>query len=420
MTLLHFLVPRSSVPTNAELSSQWANPGDILSLLLIVGSDIVQSALAQLSGGFIAPVCFSFGWVAYAFTTLAAMAGTGRLMPATDFPCKVINLENGYMRENRSWVIGRLLRDAFEANGGQGMSVKVFEAPKRDDIDPRSRQTNMDVIWWISLAVMMVQMAVAAIPWALYNDWGVFMITAVGTLLALLTGWLPQWKIEKLAARKESKKLVAITPGNGSQQILIVKGHGKSIDLEDLAGAQSPKDGRLWSESKLFTKAIESKRPYQNQPSQEQNREVLTVNGLPLGFWFTRVFCSGLTLCWIALLISTSGLKAHTWFLLCVGAVGMLQNSIVAAISRKAETRGLYFNEIKSFRSHKTMDALMDLEFMMPGKIKPLLKEYLPGELRPEEQAWWVGQPEAYEKKRLQESNKRGIPASMRKETPLF
>ncbi|RYO97401.1 hypothetical protein DL765_011245 [Monosporascus sp. GIB2] len=36
--------------TAEELQSQWANPGDILSLLLLIGGDIVQKAIAQLVG----------------------------------------------------------------------------------------------------------------------------------------------------------------------------------------------------------------------------------------------------------------------------------------------------------------------------------------------------------------------------------
>ncbi|RYP82884.1 hypothetical protein DL770_005491 [Monosporascus sp. CRB-9-2] len=36
--------------TAEELQSQWANPGDILTLLLLIGGDIVQKAIAQLVG----------------------------------------------------------------------------------------------------------------------------------------------------------------------------------------------------------------------------------------------------------------------------------------------------------------------------------------------------------------------------------
>lgn len=57
-----------------EVSRQWGNPTDILTLLLLIGGNIVQMAIAQLSGYkiripgkgnlhlSIAPVAFSFGW----------------------------------------------------------------------------------------------------------------------------------------------------------------------------------------------------------------------------------------------------------------------------------------------------------------------------------------------------------------------
>lgn len=41
--------------------SQWTNPGDAFSILLILGGDIVGLALAQLAGSSFTPVAFSFG-----------------------------------------------------------------------------------------------------------------------------------------------------------------------------------------------------------------------------------------------------------------------------------------------------------------------------------------------------------------------
>lgn len=52
------------------LLSQWRNPSDILSVLLILGPEIVQRAVAQLAGRRVTPVAFSFGWVAYATRAL--------------------------------------------------------------------------------------------------------------------------------------------------------------------------------------------------------------------------------------------------------------------------------------------------------------------------------------------------------------
>ena len=70
--------------TETQLAIQWKDPGDIPSLLLLIGGDIVQRAITQLFGVYIqpfrngprlylTPVAFSFGWVGYAFTSLASV-----------------------------------------------------------------------------------------------------------------------------------------------------------------------------------------------------------------------------------------------------------------------------------------------------------------------------------------------------------
>ena len=57
------------------LAAQWLNPGDILSVLLLLGPDIIQRAVAQLAGRAITPVAFSFGWVASSASALLATFG---------------------------------------------------------------------------------------------------------------------------------------------------------------------------------------------------------------------------------------------------------------------------------------------------------------------------------------------------------
>ena len=59
----------------AYLAAQWENPNDILSILLLVGPDVVSKAIAQLAGRAITPVAFSFGWVAYAPAALLSSFG---------------------------------------------------------------------------------------------------------------------------------------------------------------------------------------------------------------------------------------------------------------------------------------------------------------------------------------------------------
>lgn len=46
---------------SAEFFEQWTHPGDVFSVLLILGGDVVGRALAQLAGGRLTPPTFSFG-----------------------------------------------------------------------------------------------------------------------------------------------------------------------------------------------------------------------------------------------------------------------------------------------------------------------------------------------------------------------
>lgn len=57
-------------PSNA-FWAQWENPGDVFSVLLILGGDVVARALAQLTGSRITPVAFSFGTSAEHFVRTA-------------------------------------------------------------------------------------------------------------------------------------------------------------------------------------------------------------------------------------------------------------------------------------------------------------------------------------------------------------
>jgi hypothetical protein len=95
-----------------QLSSLWDNPTDLLSLLLLIGGDVVQHALAQQTGHYWpTPVVFSFGWVDYSFIGLLAAVGDNKLLPTPDVPSIVINIGSGYARNNQSWIIGQIIRD---------------------------------------------------------------------------------------------------------------------------------------------------------------------------------------------------------------------------------------------------------------------------------------------------------------------
>jgi hypothetical protein len=418
------VLQRSEGLTGRELQIQWQNPSDVLSVLLIIGGDIVQKALAQLSGGLLTPVAFSFGWVAYSFTVLVALVGDGRLMPVPDFPCKVINTESGYVRENRSWVISRLLRRDEEPLLDEAMVVSVYRAQETGVKNRHAGRPVRGMAWYVGLGVIALQIGIAIIPLGLYGDWGIFMITGAGTLLALITGSLPQWRVEKYACRKKSKKVIAITQGNGSRHVVLILGNRHGLDLEDLAAGEGPRVGRPWEECGWFVQTRQDENGnilWENPPRNavpgtlaKPKRMAKIWAGLPCDFWMTRGICLALAVFWVALLIAVAGLKRNAWFLLLVGSIGMVQNAIVAGIDQYPGTQGIHLDKIDRFSGCKVMDVLMDLDVVFPGAGRALVKEFFPGGLNAKygEPQWWEGNRAQYDADRCSEPH-RGKPRSM-------
>ncbi|POS68715.1 hypothetical protein DHEL01_v212891 [Diaporthe helianthi] len=296
----------------ADLRQQWGNPRDILSLLLLLGGDIVQKAIAQLVGYqarplgrhgpaiSLAPVAFSFGWVAYGFSSLLAAFGDMALMPACDYPCILVNCATGFARENRSWALGRLLRDheirfgvdprpVEEGGRAESLRVDIFE------LLPVGAPA-LDVVWWVGWVTILVQFGIAVVPWAVYGDWAIALVTLCGSFLAIVTCAMPQWIEEKWAAgRVEEYKVTCLTRGNGSRHVMVFIASPGSWDLESLAA----------------------------------------------GFSIARPETRGITLLlmvvWTCLLITVSAITHHTWFLVGIGGIGMLQNLFVAGVSRGPE-----------------------------------------------------------------------------------
>jgi hypothetical protein len=330
---------------DTELSSQWSNPGDILSLLLLIGGDIVQKAIAQIVGFhikpfrkgpsiFLTPVAFSFGWVAYSFTSLMAIVGENRLMPdAPDVPSIVVNCDNAYTRENHSWLLGRILRDHEASHRVDwrkvSLRIDIFVATgidKRPDIDPK---------WLVSWLVIMLQLVLAAVPWIIYGDWAILMVTFAGTVAALTVGMLPQWTGEKWASRRiTTNKIVALTRGNGHHHVMLFinnKNNPPGWDVEALASSS----GESYPE--------------------------------------TRWVCGVLAIWWVLLLITVSGLKAHSWFLIGVGGIGMLQNIYLAGASRKAGAFNFHFVP------HPEYPVIEGLRLNQKSKV-PLAELFQPGD----------------------------------------
>ena len=357
---------RRSLPTSSSLYSQWTNPSDILSLLLLIGGDVIRCALAQQVGDrFPTPVVFSFGWVAYAFLTVLSSVGNGQLMPdSPDCSAVVFSTQFGYPRTNQSWILGRLLRD-FESYwmpaqakkgltemlrqaGSQkaGLCISVFEAAHSPAVAGVPKR---DIYWYSGYAVAIVQLAIASIPWGVWGEWEIFIITAGGTLLAFATGSLDRWRTERWHCRRNSKKNFVLTRGNGSQHALVVLGQGRGLDLEDLA-----------------------------------------TSGEAVGsLGTTRIAILGLAVLWVALLLTVSGIKNHTWFLVAVGALGMVHTIVIAGAPRKPEWFGVPLEYCNVFANRKVIDALKAAETEYPGVGRAMLPTFFPAGLKPDEDEWW-------------------------------
>ena len=202
-----------------------------------------------------------------------------RLMPDADYKAIVIGAESGHSRHNKSWIIGRLLRDLERraaplerdksSRNWESLRVSIFEVVPGSEA---GRPTH-DFVWYSGFGVVFIQLGIAIVPLCLYAEWIVLLITVCGTLLAFSQGALSQWPEEKWECPKSGGKTVTITQGNGSRQAFVILGSENALDLEILAHC----DGNL--SSSLWTRII---------------------SGIQAGLW-------------VMLLITVGGLKQGSW-----------------------------------------------------------------------------------------------------------
>jgi hypothetical protein len=399
----------------SEFRAQWRNPGDVFSVLLIVGGDVILLALACVTGRVLTPVAFSFGWVAYAISAVVAAVGDNKLLArcTPEIPLKVINLKNGYTRDNKSWLLGRFMKD-YNYWMPQDVRERLVRPPVRPDEEDRVAQdpsparssglepspTNVtmgrsnaalciavyrwvdgaklglpdrDWAWWSGVFMSILQLGVAAIPWGLHNNWNIFIATAAGTVMAYASASLPQWQIEKWTPERR-KKDIAITQGNGNQHVIVILGADHGFDMEALAAARSPELGS------------------------------------------TRIYTSILAFLWLVLLVTCCGIETDTWYLIAVGGLGMVQNLVVAGVPRKPAALGLPIKldrnmkegqaAPKIFAEPKVMWSIMEFERRFPGCGNALVKEFFPGDLLEWEVSWWASK-DLDERKRLLSTQRR-------------
>ncbi|KAL4253781.1 hypothetical protein ABKN59_002981 [Abortiporus biennis] len=297
---------------------------------MIIGGDIVQRAIAQLSGdpSTIVPVAFSFGWVGYSITSILGAVGEGKLMPNPDCDVIVVNAKNGYTKSNKSWVIGRLVRDHFSPHRDHGLALTVFKVSRKHKPCIPAR----DWVYYSGIMVIVIQLCLAIIPGAVNRDWTPLIITVGGTILSLVSGALPQWGHEKWVGRRikrgsSHREVVSLTRGNGSRDVITIITEGEGLlRLEDLATARHP-GGRL----------------------------SITVNA---------------------------------WYLLAIGSIGMAQNIVAAGARRKSSTTGIHLEEVVTIQEDKVFRTLVRAENIEKGVGLSLLPIFFPGGLRPDEQKW--------------------------------
>ncbi|KAF7952747.1 hypothetical protein EAE96_005975 [Botrytis aclada] len=383
---------------NTQFLEQWKNPGDVFSVLLIVGGDVILLALACLTGRTFTPIAFSFGWVAYAVSAVVVAVGDNKLLVRCppEISLKVINLKNGYCRENKSWLLGRFIKDynfwmpgdvkerlmrprvRSDEENSHPKVISSGSSTIQKSIEPtvtlgRSDAAlciavfkwvdgavpglpSRDWAWWSGLFVLLLQLGIAAIPWGLHSNWGIFLITSIGTLLAYLSASLPQWRKEKWSAPTREKD-VAVTIGNGNKHVIVILGAQHGLDMEDLATGKAP--------------------------------DLLS----------TRIYTSLLAVLWLVLLITCCGIKTDSWYLLAVGGLGMAQNLIVARVPRTPAALGLPIELCSSvnedqiipeiFAEPKVMWTIMEFEGKHRGRGNALVKEFFPGKLLDWEEKWW-------------------------------
>ncbi|OCL10926.1 hypothetical protein AOQ84DRAFT_336700 [Glonium stellatum] len=356
--------------SSSEFRTQWSQPSDVFSLLLILGGDVIQLALSSP----LTPVAFSFGWVAYAVSAmLASVAGSsGPSVP--EIPLLAFNLESRRSLTNQSWLLARVVRyyEFWMPNEVKGILDPKPVTYKKDlnDLEgivvPERKALCVamykwrtgggykpgipkhDWVWWSGIVVTVVQLGISAVPFGLHNDWSIFLITACGTTLAYAFSLLPQLNYLRRWNRPVRGKNIALTQGNGFRHVIIILKGEDSVDLERLA------DG-FYSDT-----------------------------GLIVGYKAV------LGILWILLLATSVGIRTNTWYLLAVGFLGMAQNLVVARAPRHPDALGIPLEFVPGIiAEEKVMWTLMELELKYPNFGSALLMEFFPGLLLQWEERWW-------------------------------
>ncbi|KAK7696602.1 hypothetical protein QCA50_001260 [Cerrena zonata] len=296
-TYEHLILPRSSL---APIQQQWHNPTTILAVLSVIGGDIIHRATAQLGGNpyYIAPVTLSFGWTGFLLSFILALVGDGRATPRPDTNCTVVDVQTRATSPNKSWVLGRLVRDHTK-HITTGLNITFYNTvPKKQGV-PR-----VDWVYHAGFMVMLLQLLLSLIPGIVFNDWNILIVTIWGLLLGLAFGALPQWKKEKWSCSTQDGSSVVCFVRGKDVMVIISEGVGH-LRLMDLA----------------------------------------TSEGAPLARG-TLVISALLALLQMGRLLTVAGLHDHAWFSLAITCIGTVYNCIAAGARRDCSTTGIHLEPI--------------------------------------------------------------------------
>jgi hypothetical protein len=275
-------------------------------------------------------------------------------------------VDTGYARDVRSWVLSRLVRD-YEFPGSQtprGLTISFYNTSPTKTMGVPDR----DWVYYSGIMVILLQLGIATIPGALFGNWLIFILTFGGVFLAQLQACLPQWRKELWQARPvvEGKhEVVCLTRGNGSSYVMVIRSDGCGLKMSDLASAR-------------------------------EVREKTTIPGtfLLALLWLVHTFC-------------TNGVENDSWYLIIIGALGMLHNALASGARRKPGALGIHLQEGCVVQNDKVFNALKEAEEVERRVGIALLDVYFPGGLRSDEEAWKKGKIEQYATEKKQRKARR-------------
>lgn len=303
----------------------------------------------------------------------------------------MVNTYTGRVHTNMSWLLGRLLRnheywkqslieeakrkrtdvvqvqeivDNVEREKDAELTVYVYTETHRRK---RSWKDSHDWVWISGVVVTLLQLGIAAIPVGLYREWEILAITAAGICLAFATGFVngaasrPRKRptLKQLTGRKKKMKegeekneprTYVLTEGPNANLVVMIKSNEKGTDLEEFARVTD--EGK---NSTIFESAI-------------------------------------LLVLWVGLLITITGLKTKTWFVVAIGAIGMLQNIVLAGAPRKFVAFGMSLELDTVIQEKNAYATLLELNDQIPYAGLKVMRLFYPGTLRPdrkEDMGFW-------------------------------